>query len=154
IIQFGGPVAPADRAALEQTGVKLLGYLPDYAYLVQGSPAQLAAAARLPQVYARSPFTVADKLAPSLLRALAGGDTIVGPLHIVAWPGAEGTLRRDLGGLRIAGTSSSAALLLRVAGLEAVRWIEPASRPQLLNDVARSIMHVDTAAWQRHGLYG
>jgi uncharacterized repeat protein (TIGR01451 family) len=153
IIQFRGPVAPADRAALEQTGVTLLEYLPDYAYLVQGDPAQLAAAAGLPQVYARSPFTAADKLSPALLRALARGDAIVGPLHIVAWPGAEDALRRDLSALRIAGAPSGAALL-QVAGLASVRWIEPAGGPHLLNDVARSIMHVDSAAWQRHGLFG
>ena len=87
IIQLRGPIAPADRAALERTGVELLEYLPDYAYLVRGDPAQLAAAARLPQVYARVPFTIADKLAPSLLRALVRGDTRMGPLLIIAWPG-------------------------------------------------------------------
>jgi len=87
--------------------VKLLEYLPDYAYLAQGDPTQLAAAARLPQVYARSPFTAADKLAPALLRALARGDAIVGPLHIVAWSGAEATLGRDLGKLRLTGAASS-----------------------------------------------
>src|SRR5262245_24290388 len=56
IVQFRGPINPADRAALERTGVVLLGYLPDYAYLVRGQPEQLDAAARLPQVYARAPF--------------------------------------------------------------------------------------------------
>src|SRR5262245_2847106 len=44
IVQFGGPIASADRAALEQTGVTLLEYLPDYAYLVRGDADQLAAA--------------------------------------------------------------------------------------------------------------
>src|SRR5262245_59130972 len=59
IIQFRGPIGSADRAALERTGVTLLEYLPDYAYLVRGDTAQLEAAAGLPQVYARAPFTLA-----------------------------------------------------------------------------------------------
>ncbi|MFL5804080.1 MAG: S8 family serine peptidase [Roseiflexaceae bacterium] len=155
IIQLRGPIAPADRAALERTGVELLEYLPDYAYLVRGDPAQLAAAVRLPQVYARVPFTIADKLAPSLLRALVRGDTRLGPLSIIAWPGAEGALRRDLRGLRLAAAApADRRALLQVAGLESVRWIEPLDHPRLLNDVARSIMHVDASAWQRYGLYG
>src|SRR5262245_20956492 len=65
IIQFRGPIARGDRDAIEQTGVELLEYLPDYAYLVRGGERQLAAAARVPQVYARLPFTNADKLAPA-----------------------------------------------------------------------------------------
>ena len=38
IIQFAGPVSPADRKALEEKGLKLLEYLPDYASLVRGTP--------------------------------------------------------------------------------------------------------------------
>ncbi|HET9222695.1 MAG TPA: S8 family serine peptidase [Roseiflexaceae bacterium] len=154
IIQFGGPIGPADRAALERTGVKLLEYLPEYAYLVGGDAAQLDAAARLPQVYARAPFTLADKLAPPLLRALARGDTTPTPLRIVAWPGAEEALQRDLRARRMVGAAVPTAELLQIAGLASVRWIEPMSRPRLLNDVARTIMHVDTAAWQGQNLFG
>src|SRR6185436_6351092 len=86
IIQFHGPIEPADRFALERTGVSILEYVPDFAYLVRGQPAQLDAAARLHQVYARVPFTAADKLAPALLRALASGQLAKGPLRLVGWP--------------------------------------------------------------------
>ena len=51
IIQFAGPIATADRAALEATGAAILEYLPDFAYLVRGTPEQLDAAARVPHVY-------------------------------------------------------------------------------------------------------
>src|SRR5262245_12777853 len=60
ILQLRRPIELADRAALEQTGVALLEYLPDFAYLVRGSPDQIAAAERLPQVAARAPLTLAD----------------------------------------------------------------------------------------------
>jgi uncharacterized repeat protein (TIGR01451 family) len=154
LIQFRGPISSADRAALEQTGVELLEYVPEYAYLVRGAAEQLAAAARLPQVYARVPFTQADKLAPALLNALKRGDTVVGQLRIIGWPGDTGELARDLRALAVntKGALSSNALL-KVSGLPAVRWIEPEGRPRILNDAARTIMHVDQV-WQNRRLYG
>src|SRR5262249_25231231 len=154
IFQFRGPIAREDRAALEQTGVTVLEYLPDFAYLVRGSPAQLATAAALPQVYARVSFTAADKLAPALLQALARGDTSLGQVRVVGWPDDQGTLGRDLRAIGLsAGELSRADSLLRIAALPSVRWIEPATRPRLLNDVARGIMHVNSA-WLGRGLYG
>ncbi|HEX6383611.1 MAG TPA: S8 family serine peptidase [Anaerolineae bacterium] len=154
IIQLRGPVTAADRAALEETGVTLLEYLPDYAYLVRGTADQLDAAATLPPVYARVPFTIADKLAPALLRALQRGQDDLGPVRITGWPGNQGTLVRDLGTVAVTSpTTADASLLLALANLESVRWIEPAGRPHLLNDRARSIMSVDSI-WQDHSLFG
>jgi len=154
IIQFRGPVTPDDRAELQRTGVRILEYLPDFAYLVRGDPAQLDAAGRLPQVYARVSFTGADKLAPALLRTLAHGEQTLGQVRVIGWPGDSGAVARDL---RAAAFHADAPVnvgdLLRIAALPSVRWIEPAGRPRLLNDVARSIMHVDSA-WQERGLYG
>jgi len=154
IFQLRGPITTADRDALEQTGVTLLEYLPDYAYLVRGSAIQLEAAATLPQVYARVPFTIADKLALALLRALQRGQDELGSVRITGWPGDTGTLARDLATMAVEPeTAADASLLLALANLESVRWIEPAGRPRLLNDHARSIMSVDSA-WQDHGLFG
>ncbi|MFN8504279.1 S8 family serine peptidase [Kouleothrix sp.] len=154
IIQFAGPIATADRAALEATGAAILEYLPDFAYLVRGTPEQLDAAARVPHVYARQPFTAADKLAPALLRALAAGAGGFGALRVLPWPGQEQELGSQLRAAALRpDTPADAAALLRLAALPAARWIEPAGSPRLLNDVARKIMHVDNA-WQARGLYG
>jgi hypothetical protein len=73
ILQFSGPIQPSDRIGLEITGVEVLEYLPDFAYLVRGMPDQLNAASMLKNIYARVPFTKADKLAPSLLRLIDHG---------------------------------------------------------------------------------
>jgi uncharacterized repeat protein (TIGR01451 family) len=154
ILQLRGPIAPADRAALEQTGLALLEYLPDFAYLVRGSPQQIASAARLPQVAGSAPLTLADKLDPALLRALARGDTSAGQVRVLGWPNDAGALDRDLRAASLSAAGpSSVDTLLRTAALPSVRWIEPAAQPRLLNDVARTIMHVDSA-WQDRGLYG
>lgn len=44
LIQFAGPVKPEWRAELEATGVKIVSYIPQNAYLVYGPAAALAAA--------------------------------------------------------------------------------------------------------------
>src|SRR6185436_504338 len=120
ILQLRGPITFTDRLALEGTGVKLLEYLPDFAYLARGTPQQLAAAARLPQVYARTPFTLADKFAPSILRALTRGENVVGPVQIIGWPDDHGALARDLAARAVANQPATlnAAQVLQVANLE------------------------------------
>ena len=154
IIQFGGPITLEDRAALEATGVTVLEYLPDFAYLVRGASRQLDAAAQVSDVYARHSLMLADKLAPSLLRALAGGSQDLGRVRAIGWPDDAGELAADV---RTASLDLSASItadeILRLARMPTVRWIEPVGQPHLLNDVARSIMHVD-AAWQNRSLFG
>ena len=126
IIQFRGPVTPADRAMLKQTGVTILEYLPDYAFLVQGSESQLATAEDLHRTYARVPFTLADKLAPSLLRAIQRSQKDMGRLQIVSWPGREDDLARDLNSLSFDVEGElKVDQLMQVANLASVRWIEP-----------------------------
>ncbi len=93
-------------------------------------------------------FTLADKLAPPLLRAFARGEASLGPLQIVAWPGDEGALQSDLRGLRVAAAAPADRVgIQQIAALESVRWIEPLGQPKLLNDAARAII-----AYRRGGL--
>jgi subtilisin family serine protease len=154
IIQLRGPIAPADRVALEQSGLTLLEYLPDFAYLVRGSPQQIASATQLSQVAGSAPLTLADKLAPPLLRALARGDTLAGAVRVLGWPNDAGALDRDLRAAALSAAGpASIDTVLQTAALPSVRWIEPIAQPRLLNDVARTIMHIGSA-WQDHGLYG
>lgn len=154
IIQFHGPITPADRQALQQTGVKILEYLPDFAYLVQGTAVQLENTAALPQVYARIPFTLADKLAPALLDAVRRGENHIGPVRVIPWPNDTGQLAANLAILSFNPAESlTPAQLWMIARLPAVRFIEPLTRPRLLNDYARNIMGVNTI-WQSLPLFG
>ncbi|MDQ2997359.1 MAG: S8 family serine peptidase, partial [Chloroflexota bacterium] len=154
IIQMRGPITTADRAALEQTGLALLEYLPDFAYLVRGSSQQIASAMRLPQVAGSAALTLADKLDPALLSVLARGDAFNGQVRVLGWPNDAGALERDLRGAALsAAGQASVDTLLRTAALPSVRWIAPVAQPRLLNDMARTIMHIDSA-WQDRGLYG
>ncbi|HEY6042561.1 MAG TPA: hypothetical protein VIX58_10545, partial [Anaerolineae bacterium] len=154
LLQLRGPVTPADRAALERTGVTLLEYIPDFAYLVRGAPAQIALAANLPQVAGQAPFTLADKLSPALLRQMARGTNDPGRVTVSGWRGDRGELARDVAGAGFdLNTPLDAEAVIRLARLDAVRWIEHAGQPRLLNDVARSIMNVNPV-WQSRGLFG
>jgi uncharacterized repeat protein (TIGR01451 family) len=139
---------------LKQTGVTVLEYLPDYAFLVQGSESQLATAEDLPRTYARVPFTLADKLAPSLLRAIQRGQNNVGRLQIVGWPGQEDELTHDLNLLSFEVEEElKVDQLMQVANLASVRWIEPFGQPRIINDYARNIMGVNSA-WQNTPIFG
>ncbi len=154
ILQFGGPITEKDRTALLSTGVRILEYLPEYAYLVAGTETQLRAAEVLPGIYARTGFTLADKLAPGLLRLLQSNAVSYDPVAIYGWPQDGGRLRQELKSLpfdtrgRLTG-----AQLIRIAGLESARWIEPAGTPRIVNDLARDITNV-TPIWQSQSLFG
>jgi hypothetical protein len=155
IIQFAAPIAPAEQAALRATGVEVLEYIPDNAYLVRGDTAQRDAAARLPNVYARAAFLPADKLAPELLAGLAKGE-IAQPIHLLlrSWPGRAGALAADLAAQGIDPTRPiDASQIMQLARLPSLRWAEPAPSFQLLNDKARAIMRVPQV-WQDYGIYG
>jgi hypothetical protein len=154
IVQFAGPIQLTDRAALVATGVEVLEYLPDYAYLVTGTPQQLAAAAALPGLAHALAAPAVLQLDPALLHAIAAGDG-AGPLRLLAWPGREARLIAELNAAGIQpGAPLSVAAVRSLATLDSLRWAEPDSQPRLLNDGARTTMGVDAAAWQGAGLYG
>ena len=77
IIQLSGPVRPQDRAALEQSGLILLEYIPDYAFLVKATPTQLNHALNQPNILGSLPFTTADKLSPELLNTLTSAQPML-----------------------------------------------------------------------------
>lgn len=154
ILQFRGPITANDRQALEKTGITILEYIPQYAYLVRGTPEQLSTASRLPQLYSQTPFLLADKLSPAFQQSLAEGNKEIGLVHITGWPDQKEQLLNDLSALPFNPTESlTADQLLQVIALDSVRWVEHTSHPMLLNDLARGIMGV-TTVWQNRQLFG
>lgn len=151
IIQFDAPISADRQAALRATGVAVLEYLPDYAYLVRGDATQLAAAINVPGVAAERPLTLADKIAPALLRAVRAQPDTLEPVRIISWPQAAPAAQTlpDV----VNETAVTPTQLRQLAALPAVRWIEPVTAPTLFNDRARQIMGVD-AAWNQGSLFG
>ena len=64
LLQFTGPIQPDWHAALRQTGVQILNYLPDNAYLVYGDAAALARAQSLPAVRWHGAYRAEHKVHP------------------------------------------------------------------------------------------
>ena len=64
LIQFTGPIQPDWHAALRQTGVRILSYIPDHAYLVAGDAAALARAQALPAVQWHGAYRAEHKVHP------------------------------------------------------------------------------------------
>ena len=60
IVQFRSPITPQNRRELENTGVQIMEYLPDYAYLVRGTANQLDAASSVSSIYGRTELTIAE----------------------------------------------------------------------------------------------
>lgn len=143
IIQFNGPISISDQANLKRTGVTILEYLPDFAYLVSGSDVQLETAVQLNGVYASYPFTLADKMSPILLEQLAKSEHISNAVQQFDWQG----------GVHGETAVFSTEHLWKLAANPAVRWLEPTSQPTLQNDQARQIGNV-TGVWQTHQHFG
>ncbi len=79
VVQLEGPVTEAQKDALRARGLDVLDYVPNHAFVVRGSRAQVAAAASAGEVLWSSPLHPAWRIDPALLRApLQGRVTVVG----------------------------------------------------------------------------
>ncbi len=159
VVQFAAPPLPAWRAALETSGVQVLGYLPDYAYLVRLPDGGRAALDGLPGVRWAGALLPAYRLDPALWAA-SGSLT----LTVQLFPGEDPAAVAALDGVQVLETArmawqttlrlqADATLLPALAALPGVRWIEAAPAPVLLNDVAAGLSGV-TAARETLGLTG
>jgi subtilisin-like proprotein convertase family protein len=63
VVHFDGPIQGRWYDALDASGVRIVWYQPQFAYLVHGTDAQLARAADGPGVRSLTPYTAADKVA-------------------------------------------------------------------------------------------
>ena len=71
LIQFTGPIQPEWYTALLQTGVRILHYIPENAYLVSGDAAALARAQNLPAVQWHGAYRAEHKVHPQARRSLS-----------------------------------------------------------------------------------
>ena len=77
VIKFAGPITEADRAMVESMGAQILGYAPDYAYIVRMSADASNSWSRLPpQVVWTGPFLPAFKIDVNILNELTNGNIV------------------------------------------------------------------------------
>lgn len=153
LVQYGGPVLPAWREALEGTGAIILGYVPDYAYQVLAADAQ--ALARLPGVIWVGPFYAQYRLSPELSRNERQ------PVRITFERAPEAHQLDQITrlGLTVLGQDGVTALVeantaeqQSLSALPGVQWMAPLRLPRLHNDIAAGQLALP-AAWSA-GLLG
>jgi hypothetical protein len=177
IVQFAGPTTQEQRSALAGR-CKILGYVPNHAYVVRVPAGRRGVVAATPGVSWIGEFRPAYKVDPSIGKrrfrdAVRQAETRRGTYRFVvtlfagelAWAAARDILA--LGGdvLDVADQGTEAAILVRadryvlggIASLDAVAFIEEAGEPALRNDkttwVIQSNIPDYTPVWDR-GLHG
>ncbi|MEC8252804.1 MAG: S8 family serine peptidase [Planctomycetota bacterium] len=79
VVQLAGPVTEAQKAALRARGLDLLDYVPNNAFMVRGTPAQVAASMAAGEIVWSSPLHPAWRIDPMLLKnPLKGRVTVLG----------------------------------------------------------------------------
>jgi hypothetical protein len=135
VVTFDGPIEGRWYDALDASGVRIVWYQPEFAYLVHGTDAQIARAADGPGVRSVAPYTAADKLAgrPAgdvAVSVLTGADgssarAAVGPTERPSTP-VDGVATRYV--------SLAEGEVGAVAADPGVVAIEPAPAPQPLDE--------------------
>jgi len=182
VVQFSGPVGHGQREALVEAGARVVGYLPDYAYLVMmeddvwGDVSQWPHDGTWDAAWAGL-YQPAFKIEPSLLLVSSGDDPVVITVQ------QYGESRESLDSLAEAVLSSEARadieresafnttqrlrirvfrddlyqLLSEIAHRPNVLWIEPYHAPVLLNDnsrwICQSYWSGSTPVWDK-GIHG
>jgi subtilase family protein len=162
VVQLAGAITPAQRAQLEDAGVVLVEYLPDFAYAADLGGADLAALGRLGFVTWVGAFENGWKVSPDL-----GGQALASPqrqvlrdagrfsVQVMLWPGAnmKDTLAAigQVPGVEIqeSGWSGREMTLTAtmplssagaVAAIDAVRWIEDTPELDYRNATVRWVV--------------
>lgn len=159
IVQSAGPITPEFRATLEATGAKFVSYLPNNAYVVEATAAQVEQVRGRAGVGAVLPFEPYFKIEPELL-GKAVRDEALAPetrLNLTLLPGSrEAGLAAIRGlGAEIVGEfrtpfgpavtiTPEAKSLASLARLPEVQGIEVLRRRQLLNDLTRERLGISS----------
>ena len=171
LVQFNDVIREEWKAELEAAGAKLKGYIPENAYLVEATPAQITAIAALANVayvgeflpdYKRAAKVRAklarvatakevDSASPCRILLFSSDDLDAVAQRIEALTGAAVTvaagdrIRADL----------TAAQVQDITGWGEVQWIESYSKPRLWNNVAVQTNKMNVSnVWTTLGLTG
>lgn len=170
ILQFDHAPGRRDRDRIEGVGARILGYLPDDAYLLRAEDAVLARLAALPGVDLLTDYRASWRVAP---RARVAARDAAGPLTLTALlaDGAPVRLRADQAaalGARVERTadrerrprlwlSAPAGALDALSALPDLLWLEPAA--ELSDRMSRVPWIVQSGIWHStpvwdHGIHG
>ncbi|MBP6962944.1 MAG: S8 family serine peptidase [Armatimonadetes bacterium] len=162
VIQFAGPVKDAWKQEVEQLGIKLGDYLPDYGFVAKMNRAQIGRVMALESVRWVQRVKPEHRKDASLKAEGAGSVEVAIKIFRDESPSAVESFVKGAGGSMLASAGASDRYLLAalpansldaLASLESVEWIEPWVQPRPVNNVAQGIIGVHDVR-ERIGLYG
>ncbi len=163
IVQFRGPVGDRQIELLKNSGLQVMDYFPDNAYVVRTNGMSRSMIGRLPGVTGTSPFYSGLKVHPNIMRSFQEGKDPFSEFHsITIETFTSESIEWDLSdiGVIFERTKDTRYVVYRplptldrLLGIEGIKWIEPRSEMVLMNDVASGIIDVDTV-WDDLGLDG
>ncbi len=143
LVQVTGPVTEAGKAALRAAGLQLLDYVPNRAFLVRGSAAQVQRAEAAGTAVWSQPFHPAYRIAPELLGATATQRVTVVAFRDIAAAtlraqviavGATVLEEHEAVDRRLLIASATPAVMRALARCNDVQWVEPESVVTERND--------------------
>ncbi|RLF68748.1 MAG: hypothetical protein DRN57_03080 [Thermoplasmata archaeon] len=163
IVQFEAPSTVNRDALIRSHGYIPLDYFPDNGYVVKLGDRDPSDLFHLPGAVGASPFFSGLKASPHLISLYMNGEDPfegLGSATVETFRGAdiEDSLETlGVGWTRVSGTrylvNTPELDLVDLLKVDGVKWIEPRSPMELFNNVADSIIDVDTA-WDSLGLDG
>lgn len=167
LVQVAGPVDEQNKRALQLHGLELMDYVPNHAWIVRGTAAEVAASRRNGVAVWSSPLHAAYRVDPALL-AMAGGEQRVAVLGFLGIDGA--TLRAQVQatgaavleeheqiGRWLLLVQASPAQVRALARCHDVQWVEPESVVTERNDTmtwtVQTSINGDRKLWNQ-GLRG
>jgi subtilisin family serine protease len=171
LVQFDDVVQEEWKAALEETGARIKGYMPENGFLVQATPKQVSAISALDHVVYvgefRPEYKRAAKVRTKLARVQKGEENdFAAPHRVLLMSGddvdAVAAKIEALTGAPVAvavgeqiRTDLTAAQVEEITGWGEVQWVEAYVPPRFHNDVAvRTNMMNVSNAWTTLGLTG
>ncbi|HEB52848.1 MAG TPA: hypothetical protein ENI87_06310, partial [bacterium] len=166
VVQLRGPVTEGQKQALRARGIDVLDYVPNHAFFVRGTAAEVEAARQANEILWSSPLHTAWRIDPALLpNGVSGRLTIVGfdgvpAATLVAQVEAAGATvaeQHPVGDRWLVVANVAQRDLIAVARCHDVQWVEAESVVRERNDTmvwtVQSGISGNTPIWNR-GLHG
>jgi len=159
VIQFPGIIGGQDRRTVERGGLEILEYVPNNAYLVRGSRADVSRLYLQRVISWMGAWLPAYRIQPELLLIQEAEDLSRVPVRVITFPGVDHRLVSTA--IRAAGGTIETTVqrhrghwkyqvgipsrqLARLAGIADVQWVEIILPWELHNNIARSSGNITT----------
>ncbi len=170
LVQFNGVIQEEWKAAMENAGAKLKGYIPENAFLVEATPKQIQAIGAMKGVAWVGEYRPEYKRSKQVRAHLASATGTAREYNVVtfrtedvdrlageigALPGAMVLLAEPMTDRGLVRALLPPAAIATICGWGEVEWVEPYVKPRLMNDIAIRTNKMNVSnVWTTLGLTG